>query len=205
MSDGVSGRRLVEALQVAPHVHRALAAVVHDPRLDRLPAALDRLRLRSRQPLLQTGRQPHRSARGLTELKRREASHRFVVRLGRLRRLGGPAQFLLVREEAAVVRPAVAGAAQRGNLGRRELAVSCTRNIHSREQLNRTSQLELGRMRGKTAWRQQPRRGSGAPEEVQCAGRCAAEGMCGGPSRALHGLPPNAAGPQRRGDLPASS
>ena len=58
-------------------------------------------------------------------------THRFVVRLGRLRRLGGPAQFLLVREEAAVVRPAVAGAAQRGNLSRRELAVSCTRNIRS--------------------------------------------------------------------------
>ena len=64
----------------------------------------------------------------LTELKRREA-HRFVVRLGRLGRLGGPAQFLLVREEAAVVRPAVTGAAQRGDLGRRELAVSCTRHL----------------------------------------------------------------------------
>ena len=93
MSDGVSGRRLVEALQVAPHVHRALAAVVNDPRLDRLPAALDRLRLRSRQPLLQTGRQPHRSARGLAELKRRERRTDSLFGLGASAALAGPLSF----------------------------------------------------------------------------------------------------------------
>ena len=97
MSDGVSGRRLVEALQVAPHVHRALAAVVHDPRLDRLPAALDRLRLRSRQPLLQTGRQPHRSAKGpcaLAELKRRERRRTdSLFGLGASAALAGPLSF----------------------------------------------------------------------------------------------------------------
>ena len=44
-------------------------------------------------------------------------------------------------------------------------------------------------MRGKRRGGSSPA-GERAPKAVQFAGRCAAEGMCGGPSRALHGLPP---------------